>query len=110
MIVNYFTDRKQKVMLGDCKCDWHLIFKNAPHHTICCFYVYFFQMICYTYNLSDFTVFNYNTTTIACTNVNYGRAHSEIWLAWFEKIILNANPANFQFICSEERTLAVQLS
>ena len=48
IILNYFTNRKQKVKLGDIKSDWHQ-YLRAPlkAHCLDLLCTMFFQMICY---------------------------------------------------------------
>ena len=49
IILNYFTNRKQRVKLGDIKSDWQPIFNDVPQCSLFGPFMYnvFFQMICY---------------------------------------------------------------
>ena len=112
IILNYFTNRKQRVKLGDIKSDWEPIFKGAPQGSLFgpfMYNVFSNDLLCKVNNLPDITVYNYaDDTTIACTDVNYDTAHnkllnaSEILLDWFESNNLKANPTKFQLIVFEE--------
>ena len=121
IIFSYFTDRKQRVKLGDCLSNWRQILKGAPQGSLFgpfMYNVFSNDLLFILDKLNDISVYNYaDDTTITCSDVNYDTAHtkllaaSDIMISWFENNNLQANPNKFQLIvfeeASEERSLAI---
>ena len=121
IILSYFTDRKQRVKLGDCLSDWRQILKGAPQGSLFGPFMYNVlsnDLLFILDKLNDISVYNYaDDTTITCSDVNYDTAHtkllaaSDIMISWFQNNNLQANPNKFQLIVfeevSEERSIAI---
>ena len=105
IILSYFTDKKQRVKLGDCLSDWRQILKGAPQGSLFRPFMYnvFSNDLLFILNkLKDISVYNYaDDTTITCSDVNYDTTHtkllaaSDIMINWFKNNNLKANLNNF---------------
>jgi hypothetical protein len=106
LVASYFTNRYQRVKIGDVRSDWLNLTKGAPQGSIFGPFIYNLHSNDLLYLIDDLCdIYNYaddNTICVHRDNVsdvlsNIERV-SEILLNWFKTNYLQANPEKFQFI------------
>ena len=113
LIANYFTNRKQRVKVGNARSDWLSLLKGAPHGSLIGPFVYnvlsndllfIINYLCSIYNYADDNSIcvHGNDVDIVIRNIE---AVSDVMLKWFHQNYLQANPEKFQFMLMHKTQL-----
>ncbi len=105
LIASYFTERQQRVSIGNCKSAW-LTVKGAPQGSVIgpfLFNVFVKDLVKYLEDQCD--VYNYADDNTAGTSVDTIdslcrslQRTAGVMLSWFDLNYMKANPEKFQFI------------
>lgn len=106
LVMNYFTNRQQRVKLNREKSDWLNIFKGTPQGSVFGPFAYNVFTNDLLLRMSEFChIYNYaDDNTISCTGEKIEDVKAnmsialDVMLDWFEMNGLKANPDKFQMI------------
>ena len=106
LLLSYFTDRKQRVKLGNVKSDWAYVNKGSAQGSI-------FGPFCYNVFTNDMflilddnvDLYNYaDDNTLVCSGYNYAEVKNNLLsnvkmlIQWFEDNYMKVNASKFQCI------------
>ncbi len=106
LVASYFTNRRQRVKLGDVRSDWLNLTKGAPQGSIFgpfSYNIFSNDLLYLVEDLCD--IYNYADDNTICIHgsvvddiLSELESVSNVLLEWFELNYLQANPEKFQFM------------
>ena len=113
LVASYFTDRKQRVKLGDVRSEWQQLMKGSPQGSLFGPFSYNLFSNDLLYLIDDLCdIYNYADDNTICVHgkviddvISQVENVSNILLDWFDANYLQANPDKFQFILLHKHKL-----